>query len=219
MNILKVAFSQLGIKEISGDEDNPQIVKYAEETGIGGINNDEIAWCSTFVNWCAKESDLPLSKKANARSWLNVGQKVTSPKPGDIVVFWRESIHSWKGHVGIFLGFNGNANKLYCLGGNQSNAVTIATYDTGKVLGYRRLVEVKETTVPEPTLKKGNKGQRVIQLQLLLNQLGYNCGDVDGDFGTKTENALKTLQANNQLTIDGEYGLQSKNCIESLLQS
>lgn len=219
MNILKVAFSQLGIKEIRGDEDNPQIVSYATETGITGINNDEIAWCSTFVNWCAKESNLPMSKKASARSWLNVGQKVTDPKPGDIVIFWRESIHSWKGHVGIFLGFNDESDKLFCLGGNQSNAVTIATYNTGKVLGYRRLMEEKETTVPDAPLKKDDKGQKVMQLQLLLNQLEYNCGDADGHFGTQTENALKMLQANNQLTIDGQYGNESKNCIESLLQA
>ena len=68
MNILKKAASELGTKEISGTEDNPQIVKYAQETGITFIDNDEIAWCSTFVNWCAKKSGLPITGKANARS-------------------------------------------------------------------------------------------------------------------------------------------------------
>ena len=112
MNILKIAASQLGIKEIRGSEDNPQIVKYAQETGITSIDDDEVPWCSTFVNWCAKEAGLPMSGKANARSWISVGTTPQSPEPGDIVVFWRDSIHSWKGHVGILLGFNNDFSRL-----------------------------------------------------------------------------------------------------------
>lgn len=118
MNILKIAASQLGTKEIRGSEDNPQIVKYSEESGITGIHNDEIPWCSAFVNWCAKQAKLPMSGKADARSWINIGISTQIPEPGDIVVFWRESLHSWKGHVGIFLGFNKNATRVFCLGGN-----------------------------------------------------------------------------------------------------
>lgn len=219
MNILKTAASQLGTKEIRGDEDNPQIVKYAQETGITFIDNDDIAWCSTFVNWCAKKSNLPLTKKANARSWLNIGTQVLHPEPGDIVIFWRESIDSWKGHVAIFMGFNHDSSRVFCLGGNQSDTVSITDYDIKKVLGYRRLEEIKKMRIPEPVLKKGNKGQEVMKLQLVLNHLNFNCGDVDGDFGQKTENALKILQANNLLTVNGIYDSASKNSIESLLQA
>lgn len=217
MNILKVASSQLGIKEISGQEDHPAIIHYARETEIASITDDETPWCSTFINWCAKESALPMSHKANARSWMNVGVETTTPIPGDIVVFWRESLHSWKGHVGIFVGFNCDASRVFCLGGNQSNAVTITDYDVNKVLGFRRLEESATLSVPEPTLKNGSKGIEVSKLQLILNQLNYNCGDVDGDFGDKTYSALRLLQANNLLKIDGEYGRNCQRCIESLL--
>ncbi len=219
MNILKKAASELGTKEIKGTEDNPQIVKYAKETGITGINNDEIAWCSTFINWCAKKSELPFTGKANARSWLSIGTIPQHPEPGDIVIFWRESIHSWKGHVGIFMGYNHDASRLFCLGGNQSDTVSITDYDIKKVLGFRRLSKIQKMRVPKPTLKEGSKGAEVIKLQLILNHLNYNCGDTDGDFGQKTFNALKMLQANNQITINGIYNNKSKNCIESLLQS
>lgn len=219
MDILKIAASQLGVKEIKGVDDNPQIVAYARETGISGINNDEIPWCSTFVNWCAEKVGLPISGKPNARSWINVGKTTQNPIPGDIVVFWRENINSWKGHVGIFLGFNQDSSKVFCLGGNQKNAVTIAEYDLKKVLSFRKLSKDNILSIPDPTLKKGIKGERVIQLQLILNYLKYNAGDSDGDFGTKTENAVKLLQSNNHLIIDGVYGVNSKNCIECLLQS
>lgn len=87
-----------------------------------------------------------------------------------------------------------------------------------KVLSYRRLETKQELSIPKPILKKGSKGQEVIKLQLVLNHLKYNCGDADGSFGIKTEEALKLLQANNQLTLDGIYGNGSKNCVESLLQ-
>lgn len=218
MELLKIAASQLGITEISGSENNEQIVRYATETGISGISNDEIAWCSTFVNWCAKQVGLPMSGKPNARSWLRVGAASTQPEPGDVVVFWRESLHSWKGHVAIFLGFNEQGNKLFCLGGNQGNAVSIASYDTAKVLGYRRLTKTKKLSMPQPILKKSDKGNEVIKLQLVLNQLKYICGDADGHFGQKTHDALMLLQANNQLNLDGIYGNKTKTCMESLMQ-
>jgi len=219
MNILKVASSQLGVQEIKGDENNSQIVQYARETEITSITDDETPWCSTFINWCAKESSLPMSYKANARSWMNVGVNAPTPKPGDIVVFWRESIHSWKGHVGIFVGFNHDASRVFCLGGNQADAVTITDYDRRKVLGFRRLEEIEKLTIPEPTLKNGNRGIEVSKLQLILNHLNYPCGDVDGDFGGRTFSALRLLQSNNQLKIDGEFGPGTQGCIESLLQA
>lgn len=219
MSIIKIASSQLGIKEIVGSEDNPQIVSYAQETGISGINNDEIPWCSTFINWCAMKADLPYSGKPNARSWINVGVSTQQPTPGDIVVFWRGNINSWKGHVGLFLGFNHNLSKVYCLGGNQSNEVNITEYDVNKVLSFRKLNQKNIIQIPTPTLKISDKGSEVFLLQKTLTQLGYDCGDIDGVFGPKTESALKLFQANNFLNTDGIYGNNSKNTFTSLLQS
>jgi len=219
MNILKIAFSQLGIKEISGSEDHPQIIKYAEETHIESVTNDEIPWCSTFVNWCAQEAGLPISGKANARSWLNVGKRISSPEPGDIVIFWRESPHSWKGHVAIFLGFNKTSSRVYCLGGNQGDAVSISDYDAKKVLAYQRLEFTHSLKIPKPILKRDDKKPEVIKLQFLLNHLQYHCGDADGDFGEKTENAIKLLQANNRLDVNGVYQAETQNIMESLMQA
>ncbi|MCK5907910.1 MAG: peptidoglycan-binding protein, partial [Flavobacteriales bacterium] len=101
----------------------------------------------------------------------------------------------------------------------QGDAVSIANYDAEKVLGYRRLQEIDSLKVPIPILKKGSKGIEVVKLQKVLNYLNYNCGDVDGDFGTKTKDALKLLQANNMITVEGNYDHKTKDCIESLLQT
>ncbi|MEP2026319.1 MAG: TIGR02594 family protein [Reichenbachiella sp.] len=217
--LLQVAFKELGQTEISGSQHNPRIVSYAEQSNFPGIKDDETPWCSIFVNFCCDELNYERSGKANARSWLQVGSESATPRPGDVVVFWRESLHSWKGHVGIYLGHSDDKKKVFCIGGNQGNAVSVAAYDAGKVLGYRRMGAEIQLEIPEPVLKKGDKGAEVIKLQNVLNKLGFNCGDADGDFGNKTIKALKLLQANNQLTVDGVYGNQSKSIMESLLQS
>ena len=217
--LIKIAASQLGIREIPGNENNPAIVNYAKETGITGISNDEISWCSTFVNWVCMKAGFRMSGKPDARSWLNIGEKITSPKPGDIVVFWRESLQSWKGHVGFFMGYSSDGSKVFSLGGNQGDAVSIKAYDAAKVLGFRRIAEVVNIGIPQPVLEKDSRGDEVMKLQILLNYLGYNCGDEDGVFGNKTDNALRLLQANNGIQIDGVYGNQTRGIIENLLVS
>jgi uncharacterized protein (TIGR02594 family) len=216
--LLQKAFEELGTKEIPGQKHNQHIVNYAKESGFSFVNDDETPWCSIFINWCCKQTGLERSEKANARSWLQTGTKTTNPKPGDIVVFWRESIHSWKGHVGLFLGYSEEYDKLFCLGGNQSDSVSIAAYDASKVLGFRRLEEEEAISLPKPVLQSGDKNNEVIKLQQLLNRFDCPCGDADGIFGPKTQSALELFQSNNGLTIDGIYGKQTKNRMEALLQ-
>lgn len=139
MKLLEIAMSQYGVQEIPGKQHNPAIVNYSKEIGYGGIIDDETAWCSIFMNWVALKAGLERSKKLNARSWLKVGEKVTEPRQGDVVIFWREKKDSWKGHVGIYISHNLRGDSVYCLGGNQGNMVKIETYSVSRILGYRRL--------------------------------------------------------------------------------
>ena len=66
--LLSIALSQYGVKEIQGKQHNPTIVAYSKDIGYGGIVADETAWCSIFLNWCAKKAALVRSGKLNARS-------------------------------------------------------------------------------------------------------------------------------------------------------
>ncbi|MBN2636693.1 MAG: TIGR02594 family protein [Prolixibacteraceae bacterium] len=218
--LLKIAFGELGTEEFSGNAHNPEVLKYASETNIKGITTDEIPWCSTFVNWVAMKAGLQFTKKANARSWLSVGLKVTEPEPGDIVIFWRESPESWKGHVGIFLGFSSDKKRVYCLGGNQGNRVSVSAYRANTVLSYQRLTTVKKLVVPDPELKFGSRGAAVVMLQDALKLLNINVGTSDGDFGKKTEAGIKELQTRKpNLTIDGIYNSETRDLLESLFQA
>lgn len=216
---LKFAFNELGVEEISGPQNNPEVLKYARETNIDGITSDEIAWCSTFVNWVAMKAGLQRSGKANARSWLNVGLKVTDPEPGDIVIFWRESPQSWKGHVAIFLGISPDGSRVYCLGGNQGNRVSVSAYRLDTVLSYQRLAPSKKIAAPQPVLQNGSRGEEVVLLQDALKLLNINVGTSDGQFGPKTEAGIKELQTRQPgLEINGIYDEATRNLLESLLQ-
>lgn len=136
--IINIALSQYGIKEITGKQDNPEVLKYFNEIGFDGAAlKDETSWCSAFMNWVALKAKVERTNKLDARSWLKVGTTVETPELGDAVVFWRESKESWKGHVGIFI--RKTENWIYVLGGNQSNQVKISAYPAARLLAYKRL--------------------------------------------------------------------------------
>lgn len=52
-------------------------------------------------------------------------------------------------------------------------------------------------------IKKGAKGDIVVEIQTLLTEHGYPVGTIDGDFGKKTENAIKEYQTDNGLEVTG----------------
>ncbi|MFA0965001.1 TIGR02594 family protein [Roseivirga sp. BDSF3-8] len=216
--LLQIAIRELGVKEIEGPEHNPVILKYAKEVGFKNVQDDETFWCSIFMNWVAKKAKLPRSNKLNARSWLLVGETIDHPKPGDVVIFWRERIDSWKGHVAIFIGFNESGTLVYCLGGNQDNMVSIRSYEANRILGFRRLNPEDLHNLPETELKFGDKGEDVKHLQMALNKAGFDCGLADGDFGPKTRAAVEQLQTTDiNLTITGVFDAKTRELLKERL--
>ena len=137
--MIKLASQYIGMQEIIGEQDNQTIVQMFQDIGYGWIKDDETSWCSCFINWLAFKLNCERSGKLDARSWISIGKTELNPRPGDIVVFWRESLTSWKGHVALFLGYSSTGDIL-CLGGNQSNEVNITIYPKERVLSFRRLV-------------------------------------------------------------------------------
>ncbi len=149
---------------------------------------------------------LETTKKANARSWLHVGVSVVDPEPGDVVIFWRESPNSYKGHVGIFMGYSQDKTRIYTLGGNQGNMVSQSAYSASQLLGFRRLRPTKKVSFSNTTVKNGDFGRNVVKLQDALKLLGFKPGTSDGVFGPKTEAALRLYQSSHlHLKVNGKF--------------
>ncbi len=71
-----------------------------------------------------------------------------------------------------------------------------------------------EVKISLDVLKKGSQGEQVKALQRMLHDMGYELGfnkPVDGDFGSKTETAVKLYQGKNKLEADGIVGEKTWN--------
>ena len=128
----------LNIGEVPGASDHARIVLYHSTTN-GGAAPDEVAWCSSFVNFCVEQAGLTGTDSKAARSWKNWGKAVpkTDWRVGDIVVFWRTAPTHWQGHVGFLVDWSGS--RPHVLGGDTGNRLSIATpYPYSRILSVRR---------------------------------------------------------------------------------
>lgn len=68
-------------------------------------------------------------------------------------------------------------------------------------------------------LKLGSTGTDVSNLQTDLTTLGYYWAEITGNFGSKTETAVKLFQEEKGLTVDGVAGTKTLNAIASAIAS
>lgn len=93
------------------------------------------AWCASFSGWCVRQAygkDAPYSWSARrlfkrARLWEH-GHEVslTESKPGDLILWSRDSAGPWNGHIGIVCGED--AEHVYTIEGNAGPFVRIYRY-------------------------------------------------------------------------------------------
>lgn len=131
------AYRLIGLKEDTGPKSNAQILQWARDIGVS-YKDDDVPWCGLFVAHCIA-SQLPHeplpSNPLGARSYERFGKPV-NPQPGAVMVFWRESKESGKGHVGFYAAETEDGQFLI-LGGNQGNAVSIMAKPRDRFLGAR----------------------------------------------------------------------------------
>lgn len=137
IRILKIALGEVGVTEWSGPTHNQEVLKYFRECGFREVRDDETSWCSAYLCWCVQKAGFNHTGSLVARSWLEWGGSVFEPQLGDVTVFWRNDLHGWQGHVGLFIRRDGKS--IWTIGGNQGNSVNISNYPGGQLLGYRRL--------------------------------------------------------------------------------
>ncbi|MBL0233224.1 MAG: TIGR02594 family protein [Chitinophagaceae bacterium] len=130
---IKIARSQIGVKEKIGMHDNPKIFEYLEATTFRS-SGDMVPWCAAFVCWCLEECKIQSTRSAWALSYLRWGNAVSKPELYDIAVLKRQG----GGHVAFIVGVDESLGTIQLLGGNQHDAVNITNFHVDDVLSYRR---------------------------------------------------------------------------------
>lgn len=142
-----MALKFVGLSELPGVVHNPAIVAMLQLVDPGR-HDDETAWCSAFANYVTWLCGLPRSNSLRARSWLAVGSVVAieEARPGyDVVILTRgpspppANILHAPGHVGFFAEWKPAQRQVLLVGGNQGNRVSMAAFDSSRILGVRRL--------------------------------------------------------------------------------
>ncbi|WP_418465396.1 peptidoglycan-binding protein [Faecousia sp.] len=76
--------------------------------------------------------------------------------------------------------------------------------------------EEPERKLGDRILRDGDYGADVIELQTRLKAVGYDPGEIDGEFGPNTESAVKALQTAAGILVDGEFGPDSLAALAAL---
>ena len=114
----------------------------------------------------------------------------------------------WKnGHIGVYIG-----EGLVIEARGYAYGVVVSKLETQKWTNWGKLKNVtySETTKPKPEftreLSYKKRGTDVKALQNLLSEAGQSVGAIDGIFGTKTRNAVRSYQRIKKLKVDGIAG-------------
>lgn len=182
MSWLNIAKKFLGTKEIKGAKDNPLIIKMYQDVGHSWVNHDETAWCAAFVGSVLKNDGLPYLQTLTARDYLNYGKRLSKPKEGAIVIFWRDSKNSWKGHVGFVTKWTDKY--VWCLGGNQRDSVSEVRMSRDKVLGYRWPDQRPKELLVTKTVRKNST--KLSLLQKVRNFGAFIFSSIAGIFSLET---------------------------------
>jgi uncharacterized protein (TIGR02594 family) len=133
---LEEAKHLIGTKEVLGPKSNLTILDWATSLDIH-YPGDDIPWCGLFVSHCIGTTlprEVLPGNPLGARQWERFGDSSTA-RTGAIMVFWRETPASGKGHVGFYVGEDETAYQI--LGGNQADSVCLTWLDKKRCVAAR----------------------------------------------------------------------------------
>jgi uncharacterized protein (TIGR02594 family) len=131
---LAAAWAEFGVREIPGKEDAAEILRYFREAGDTSAASEATPWCAAFAGAMLRRAGHAGTGSLLARSYLNWGEALPTARVGAVTVLSRGDDPN-AGHVAFFLGET--VDKLFLLGGNQGDAVTVAAFDKTRLLGFR----------------------------------------------------------------------------------
>lgn len=153
----------------------------------------------------------------DADEFIRAGEYI--PQPGDWVFFtWTSDADT--DHVAMVeyctQDAAGNVT-LHCLEGNNPSSVARVTYSISdkKILGYGTVHDVADWT-----MRQGNSGEKVRQLQSKLVYLGLMPeGSADGVYGAATAEAILAFQRANGLKDLGIANIETQKALNAAYQA
>ena len=158
--------------------------------------------CRGFTYWILQQVyDFELkgagaTSQWNEDNWSAKGEITDVPADGLVCLFIK------KGDKMEHTGFGWGNETIECSSGVQYFS------KRNKKWTHWAIPKCCKNATVLPTLKRGSKGVYVTKLQTRLYQFGYDLGTsgIDGDFGRKTESAVKAFQKDSGLKADGIVG-------------
>lgn len=209
---------QLWTKAQQDAATRPQTVSYGRQW-IG----HRVADCSGLFVWAIKQfgesiyhgSNTIWSDYCSKQGKLNKGQRCDgiALKPGTAVFLLNDT---GRHHIGLYIG----DDTVIEAKGTKWGVVT-SHADHWDEWGELKQVDYSmypDEVIPmtKPTLRKGDRGDEVRQLQTMLDRCGYVI-DIDGAYGARTEAAVKGFQRGAGLTVDGICGPKTWAALEEAL--
>ena len=170
-----------------------------------------------YLKWCDNKGSLSAGKRTD-------GQEL---KPGTAVFVYNSTKKNYS-HVGLYIGGGTVIEAEGTIKGVITSKVTLKKWTNwGELKGVDYSGATPEPTptptptpTTKPTLRRGDKGPYVVEMQTELHRLDYGLGPcgIDGDFGRATEAAVKSFQYDKRLTIDGICGPKTWAALDAAVE-
>ena len=205
----------------------PGTVKWVDDTGAA-LPDTTTVEANKLYKWVFTPTDSTNYESINgsiklwSKSTTSGGGSYYAPVVPDMpMVYWgctgdavktlQEKLNAKGFHSGNVDGIFGAKTYAAVTAFQKANSLgvdgIVGKLTWGKLYGVSPAMPVETTTiVGRPTVSYGSRGDAVRKLQELLNALGYDCGSVDGIFGSKTKAAVLAFQKANGLGADGIVG-------------
>lgn len=131
---LEQGWREAGVRETPGPASNSRILQFAREIGHQSVSGDEVAWCAAFLGACLERSGIKSTRSLLARSYLDWGNSLEKARLGAVAVLSRGT-DLGQGHVGFVVG--ATPGRIFLLGGNQGDAVSVEGFDRSRLLALR----------------------------------------------------------------------------------
>lgn len=188
--------------------------KYGKAQGCNGY-----AWCDAFVDWCFVQAygktmaEVMLGGFSNytptsANYFKEMDRYFSTAKKGDVVFFKNTQRIC---HTGIV--YDVKNGMIFTIEGNTSGGTSVVANGGGV---FKKSYSIKNSRIAGfgrpnyemkfDTVKKGDENYSVKVLQKLLNKVGYNCGIADGEYGSRTEEAVLAFKIAYELSSTNTFG-------------